>query len=114
MNDYYLVFAGRKWESPFGKKGITWDIAGVFQSDTGENACLVAAQKLGVGTTFAVKGFAWGVDTVRADDADELGAEVDAITRLERMGRRLEERIGTALTSGQESAQLPAGDDHGE
>jgi len=106
---HYLVFGGRKWKNVMGQQGITWEIAGVFNATDEEEACLVAAQKQGVGTCFAVPGYAWGVDTIDAGDVPELGAPVDPMTRLERLGRNLEKSITAAIESGQER-QLEAGD----
>jgi hypothetical protein len=110
MMPHFLVFAGRKWENVMGRQGITWDIAGIFHAADADTACLVAAQKQGVGTTFAVEGTAWGVDTVEADDAQELGVKADPLTRLERMGRNLERRL-SALPASTDRQALPAGDD---
>lgn len=98
--NYYLVFGGRKWEGVMGKKGITWEVVGVFRTETPENACLKAAQQHGVGTCFAIEGFAWGVDTLQADEVSELGVELDPISRLERMGRTIEKGLTRALASG--------------
>lgn len=110
MDDYYLVFTGRKWENVMGKAGITWDVAGVWKAPTAEQACLIAAQKLGVGTCFAVKGFAWGVDLVDAGAVEELGVQLDPITRLERMGSRLGDQLANLLPAPKQST-LEAGDD---
>lgn len=109
---HYLVYAGRKWKNVMGQQGITWDIAGVFNAANEEEACLVAAQKQSVGTCFAIPGYAWGVDTIDAGDVPELGAPVDPMTRLERMGRRLEQSITTAIESGKDK-QLETGDSNG-
>lgn len=113
---YYMVFTGRKWENVMGKKGITWEIAGVFEAPDRETACLVAAQRTGAGTCFAIDGVAWGVDTLQADAVSELGVQADPMDRLERMGRSLEKSF-TALAAASQ-AQLPsaesAGDTDGE
>jgi len=110
---HYLVFAGRKWTNAFGKSGITWEPAGVFTAEDPETACLVAAQKQGVGTCFAMEGYPWGVDTVDAGQVHELGAEVDPITRLERMGANLAEKLAAALPAAKQP-ELEAGDNGGE
>lgn len=107
------MFTGRKWRNAVGAQGISWDLAGVWQADSEEEACLVAAQETGAGTCFAVEGFAWGVDTVDAPRARKLGVPQDAITRLERMGQDLAERIALALPTPQQR-ELHAGDDDGE
>lgn len=113
MDSYYLVFAGRKWKNVMGEQGISWDIAGVWQARSEEQACLIAAQKLGVGTCFAVEGFAWGVDTVDAGEATELGIKADPITRLERMGMRLAEQLSQALPAAKQQT-LEEGDNSGD
>lgn len=112
---HYLVFTGRKWQNAIGKSGITWETAGVFgveeTGDEGANkACLIAAQKHGVGTCFAVEGYAWGVDTVDAGSANELGVQLDPMERLERLGAKFTERIMAALPAPAQ-AELEAGDD---
>lgn len=110
---HYLVYTGRKWENPFGKKGITWEIAGVYGADSEEDACLFAAQQLGAGTCFAVEGYAWGVDTVDAARVNQLGVEADPLTRLERRLTDFGERIANALPAPKQQT-LEAGDDDGE
>lgn len=104
---YYLVFTGRKWKNVAGEQGITWDICGVFDADNEETACLVAAQRTGLGTCFAIPGFAWGVDTVDAADVRELGKTADPMDRLERMGRSLEKSFSALAAATQN--QLPQG-----
>lgn len=110
---HYLVFTGRKWRNAVGQQGITWEPAGVWEAEDQEQACLIAAQEQGVGTCFAVAGYAWGVDLVDAGRVKKLGVKEDAITRLERMGRDLGERLAAALPAAQQT-QLPKGDDNGE
>ena len=110
---YFLVFTGRKWHNSMGKQGMTWEAAGVWDADSQEQACLIAAQETGVGTCFAVEGFAWGVDTVEAGRAKKLGEQLDPITRLERMGQVLSEKIAAALPAAPQQS-LPAGDSDGE
>lgn len=115
---HFIVFTGRKWQNTFGKSGITWEPAGVFgveeEGDIGaQKACLIAAQKHGVGTCFAIEGFAWGVDTVDAGAANEIGVELDPIARLERMGQQLGERLAAALPPASQP-HLNAGDSHAE
>ena len=110
---YYLVFTGRKWRNAMGKQGITWEPAGVWDAESMEQACLIAAQETGVGTCFAVDGFAWGVDTVDAGQAKKLGEQLDPITRLERMGEKLAKQFGAALPAPQ-TRELPGGDSDGE
>lgn len=106
--EYFLVFTGRKWKNVAGEQGITWDICGVFQAEDANTACLVAAQRTGMGTCFAILGTAWGVDTVDQAAVKELGKQVDPMDRLERMGRMLEQSF-TALSAGTQN-QLPKGD----
>lgn len=115
---HYLVFSGRKWQNTFGKQGITWEVAGVFGlSESGDEgaqkACLIGAQKAGVGTCVAIEVFAWGVDLVDAGSVSEIGVELDAIARLERMGEKMLERMSTALPAAQQR-ELNPGDDNGE
>lgn len=112
---HYLVFTGRKWKNAIGQSGITWEAAGVFgveeAGDEGANkACLIAAQKHGVGTCFAVEGYAWGVDTVDAGSANELGVQLDPMERLERLGAKLTEQLMTALPAARVT-ELEAGED---
>jgi len=94
---YFLVFTGRKWQNAMGKSGMTWEVAGIWDADTEEQACLLACQEMGVGTAFAVQGYAWGVDTMRAGQASKLGEQLDPIARLERMGQQLSDRLAAAL-----------------
>lgn len=112
FNGYYLVMAGNKYRTPFGQEGIRWEIAGVYQARDAEQACLVGAQSAGVGTTFAIPGFAWGVDTVDAGEVKELGKSLTGIERLERMGNKLASQL-TAL-SAPRNAELEAGDEDDE
>lgn len=111
---YFLVFTGRKWRNAMGQQGITWEIAGVWQADNEEQACLIAAQEKGVGTCFAVEGFAWGVDTVDAGRVKQLGMPDDPITRLERMGERLSGTLGKVLEASSRQELNRGGDDDGE
>lgn len=108
--NWYIVFTGRKWENVVGKSGITWEVAGVWQAASEEKACLIAAQKLGVGTCFAIEGYAWGVDLVDAGDVTELGVKLDPITRLERMGSRLGDQLANLLPAAKQQT-LNEGDD---
>lgn len=110
---YFLVFTGRKWRNAMGRQGITWEPAGVWDAENMEQACLVAAQETGVGTCFAVSGFAWGVDTVDAGRVTKLGEQLDPIQRLERMGEKMLERMATALPAAPQQS-LPEGDSDGD
>lgn len=111
---YFIVFTGRKWENQLsGRRGITWEVGGVWQADSEENACLKAAQDRGVGTCVAIEGFAWGVDTLDAGSVSELGVPLDPIARLERMGRDLSDRIAAALPAPAQR-ELNRGDNDGE
>lgn len=109
---YFLVFTGRKWTNAMGKRGITWEVGGIWDAENEEQACLHAAQEIGVGTCFAVGGYAWGVDTVDAGQAKKLGEQLDPIARLERMGENLVKQM-TALSAPTQQA-LPEGDDDAE
>lgn len=111
--DHYIVFTGRKWKNAVGQTGITWEIAGVWAAQSAEDACLIAAQKESRGTCFAIKGFAWGVDTIDAGDVTELGGTVDPITRLERMGKNLGERLERVLAPPSQARELDEGDTDG-
>lgn len=110
---HYLVFTGRKWKNVVGDQGISWEVAGVWEADSEEQACLIAAQEQGVGTCFAIEGFAWGVDLVDAGRVKKLGVQADAISRLEQMGRDMADRIAAALPAPQQR-ELNAGDGRGE
>jgi hypothetical protein len=105
----FLVFTGRKWKNVMGESGITWEIAGIFDTDDANTACLAAAQETGAGTCFAVDGVAWGVDTIEADSVRKLGQKQDPLSRLADMGKNLEKGLMAIAESTQR--QLPQGDD---
>lgn len=92
-----------------GKSGITWEVAGIWDAKNEEQACLLACQEMGVGTAFAVQGYAWGVDTMQAGSAKKLGETLDPLTRLERMGEMLSERLAGVLPAAKQQT-LPEGD----
>lgn len=103
---WFLVFTGRKWKTPFGQTGITWEPAGVWQAEDEHNACLVAAQATGAGTCFAVSGFAWGVDVMEPGRTRQLGVAMDPMERLERTARDLGERLANALPAGERDRRV--------
>lgn len=96
---WYIVFPARKWESPFGKQGMTWENPiGVFQADSIEEAFLAAAKKAnGLGTFFAVEGTPWGLDMEPDPNVKELGKPLDPMDRLEAIGKGIGERLEKAL-----------------
>lgn len=95
-----------------GAPGITWEIAGVFQANDEEDACLHAAQQTGEATCFAVAGYAWGVDTAPPPDVREFGARNDTDRKMAQLDA-MEERMVRALERAADSPtrQLPAGSD---
>ena len=95
-----------------GERGITWEIGGIFNAETENDACLAAAQETGAGTCFAVAGYAWGVDTLDPARVSKLGEQPDQVTRLERMGEKLANAM-LALNS-PAAKELPEGDSDGE
>lgn len=109
--NYYIVFASRKWKNVLGETGVSWEAEaiGVFQADNPEQACLAAAHKAGKLTTmFAIPGFPWGLDMVEDQGIKELGQKVDPLTRLEKMGARLEKSL-LALAPAQVDHELTEG-----
>ncbi len=109
--EHYLVFTGRKWKNVMGEEGITWEICGIFKTDTADMACIFAAQRTGAGTCFAIPGTAWGVDTIQADQVEELGARGNAMARLEKVGRSIEQSILSLATTAQQKTLPPGSDD---
>lgn len=116
MNDdlkYYIVFPARHWRNPLGQEGISWDDAvGVFRASNPADACLAAAKKAGqMSTMFAIEGFPYGLD-MESTDVTELGGAVDPISRLERMGNSIAERLGQ-LVPGNSAPALEEGEQDG-
>lgn len=111
---YYIVFGARKWENVLGKKGVTWEgeAVGVFTADNPDDACLAAAKKTGqLGTFIAIEGHPWGLDMVQDPEVSELGKEPDTMSRLEAMGRRLENRLAeVAQLAAPQQKSLPDGE----
>lgn len=111
MPQYFLVFTAKKFKNVMGAQGLTWEIAGVYQADNAQRACLKGMQATGHGTAFAIDGFAFGVDMEDVSDVGELGKPQDPIERLTRMGEELTQRL-TALTA-PTTHELTPGDDDG-
>jgi hypothetical protein len=111
---YYLVMAMTKTPPPqsgvlagYDQQGnpiysqaqpqVSWEVAGVFEAETAEQACKAAAKKSQrFGSFFAVEGFPWGIDLIETD-ATEFGVEQQEISRLRQLevrSREMERQAG--------------------
>lgn len=98
----FIVFGSRTWETPFGKKGITWEgeALGVYEADSVTDACLAAAKDTGKLTTFfAVEGTVWGLDQVDKPSTRTVGLSNDG-DRLTELGRQLDQKLDRLLGAG--------------